>query len=521
MIALLLILSVSGCRKSNRSEIDSGTEFVVANEGEPISIDPHNIASIPGARIYPALFEGLLRYDPRTGEGVPGLAETWEISENRTVYTFKLRKAVWSDGTPITAETVKYSWLRMLHPETASPSVWLPATVIKGAADYALGSSGMDSVAVEAKDGETVRVELVEPVPFFENLLPHHAFAVVPLHTIQEYGDKWTQPENVVGNGPFVLQEWIPKEKLTVVRNSTYWDSETVQLDRVSFLTIDDPGRGYSLFLEGVVDWVTSIPSDQYTEIRDRAAYHVNPRLATYYLVIQNTKKPFNNILVRKALSLALDTTELVNRIIGEGEIASGGIVPPMSGYTEIEVSECDPEKARAVLAEAGYPGGNGFPVVSFLYNATEDQEHERIAEFICEQWKTHLGIRCIPEGHEWETYLAARRTGQFELARAGWAGDYQDPTTFLDIFISDTAMNDARYSNHEYDELLRKASTMPCGPERMNVLSDAEQLLIVRDQAIIPLYHYVNKNLIDTDTWGGWYDNVSDYHPFYSIYKK
>src|SRR6056297_731719 len=492
-------------------------EFIIVNGAEPETLDPHLISGVPEHRIYMSIFEGLTTYDPETAEPVPGLAKSWDVSEDGTVYTFHLREASWSDGVPITAQTVVDSWLRMLAPETAAPYAWFPNMFIAGAADYNAGEA--DAVGVEAVDDYTFRLELVGPLPYVLGALPHYSFAVVPMHTIEEHGSGWTSPENFVGNGPFTLEEWKPQQEIAVVPNDTYWDADVVSLDRVVYLPIDDNNTGYNMYLNGEADWMTTVPLDMMDSAKLRDDYHNAPYLGTYYYTIQNQKEPFDDPKVRKALAMTFDRETLVEKITKGGQVPATSMVPDMAGYPGVEGNGMDIDKARELLAEAGYPEGEGFPEFEILYNTNE--AHKKVAEYMQEQWAENLGIECELVNQEWSTYLSHRRQGNFQVARAGWIGDYQDPNTFLDMFLSGAAMNGGNFSNERYDELINQAARMPAGEERFEVLQEAESIFIEQEQAVIPIYHYTTNNMIDLDEWGGWYVNTMDYHPPKNIYKK
>ncbi len=494
-------------------------EFVVVNGTEPETLDPHLISGVPEHRIYMAIFEGLMSYDPETAEPVPGLAESWEVSEDGTVYTFKLRKTTWSDGVPITAQTVRDSWLRMLDPETAAPYAWFPNMFIAGADAFNSGEAGPEAVKIEAVDDYTFRMELVGPLPYVLGALPHYSFAVVPLHAIEEHGKAWTSPENFVGNGAFTLETWQPQARIEVVPNDTYWEKDVVSLDRITFLPIDDNNTGYNMYLNGEADWMTTVPLDQMDQAKLRDDYQNAPYLGTYYYVIQNTKAPFNDPKVRKALTMSIERETLIDRVVKGGQIPAYSMVPDMAGYPAIKGNVYDVAAAKKLLAEAGYPNGEGFPAFEILYNTSD--AHQKIAEYIQEQWAKNLGIECDLINQEWSTYLANRRAGNFQIARAGWIGDYQDPNTFLDMFVTGGAMNGGRFSNAKYDELISKAAQMEAGPARFKTLQEAEKIFITQEQAVIPIYFYTTNNMIDLTEWGGWYTNTLDNHPWKYVYKK
>lgn len=493
--------------------------FRIANGAEPESLDPHQIQGVPEHRIYEALFEGLTIYDPVTADAIPGLAESWTVSDDGTQYTFTLRDAKWSDGTPITANDVVYSWLRVLAPETAGPYAWFPCMFLEGADAYNSGAAGPEAVQIRALDDKTFQMDLIGPLPYVLGALAHYSFAVVPQHAIEKYGKDWILPENFVGNGPYVLSEWRPQEFVTCVPNENYWDRDAVKLDKVMFYASDDANTTYNMYLNGEIDWATNIPLDQLEAAMMRDDFHSAPQLSTYYYVFQTEKTPTDNVLVRKALSLAVDREALVEQVVRGGQIPAWGIVPEMAGYDGLGEPIYDVELAQQYLAQAGYPNGVGFPKTSILYNTLDS--HKQIAEFLQQEWKNNLGITVDLENQEWATYLSNRNAGNFTIARAGWVGDYQDPNTFLDMFITGAGMNGGKYSNETYDLLINEAARMPAGEDRMGVLMTAEDIFINEDQAIMPLYIYVTQNMVDTDKWGGWHTNTMDYHPTKDIYLK
>ncbi len=498
--------------------------FVIANSAEPESLDPSQIQGVPEHRVYEALFEGLVIVDPETADGIPGVAESWDISDDGLTYTFHLREdAKWSDGVPITADDVVWSWLRELAPETASPYAWFPAMFIAGASEYNSGAADASAVQIRAIDDYTFEMTLVGPLPYVIGALSHYSFAIVPRHAIEKYGSDWTQPENFVGNGPYILSEHVPQDRIVAVKNYNYWDADNVHLDEVVFLASDSNSTNYNMYLSGEVDWNTGIDLNNLDQISMRSDYQVAPQLSTYYYTINVTQPPLDDARVRKAISYAIDREELIYTVTRSGEIASWGIVPDMAGYEGLEEAEIgtmyDPEYAQQLLAEAGYPNGIGFPTITLLYNTNES--HRQVAEYIQQQLKENLNINIVLDNQEWATYLSNRNSGNFQIARAGWVGDYQDPNTFLDMFVTGAGMNGGRYSNAEYDRLIALAATMPAGEERFEVLRQAEEILINEDQGIIPLYVYVSQNLIDTNKWGGWYPNTMNYHPTKDIYLK
>ena len=512
MAILLTALVVVGQGKKN--------EFIINNGSEPQTLDPSQISGVPEHRIYMALFEGLVINDPKTALAAPGLAESWKITNNGTTITFKLRKSVWSDGTPVTAKTFVKSWLRTLAPETGAEYAYMITMVVKGAEDYNIGKAGPEAVAVKALDDYTLQVDLIGPMPYAVDMMAHYAYAVLPMHVIEKYGDAWIKPQNIVCNGPFKLEAWKPKEYLSVVKNPKYWDAKNVKLERIKFLPIDDNNTAYNMYKGGEIDWNTGVPLDMIDEARVRSDYQVNPQVATYYYIFNMTRKPFDDVRVRKAMAMVLDRKELVTKVTKGGQMPTYAMVPPMAGYTPATGNAFNVEMAKQLLAEAGYPDGKGFPKMVLLYNTSEG--HKKIAEWAQEQWRKYLGIEIALVNQEWKTFLDTRQNSHdFDFCRAGWVGDYLDPNTFLDMFLESSGLNDGLYNNPKFDELVRKAATMPAGKTRMDVLRQAEEILVTQDQHVIPLYHYVNIDLIDLSKWDGWYPNPLGIHNWKFIRRK
>ncbi len=525
VLSILLALFIAGSTLfANGQQGDSTTadpvEFRIGNYTEPESLDPHLITGQPEHRINLALFENLVSVNPEDASALPGVAESWEVSNGGKTYTFKIRKdLVWSDGVAITAQTVVDSWLRMLAPETASRYAYFPEMFIEGATAYHSGEAGPESVQVRALDELTFQMDLLGPLPYVLDALSHYSFGIVPMHAIEEFGNEWTHPENFVGNGPYVLETWVPQDKLTVVPNPLYWDADKVNLDRVIFYPIDDNNTTHNMYMNGELDWNTVVPVDQIEQVQLRDDCNIAPELSVYYYVFHMEKEPFNNPLVRKALSMAVNRDDLVNKVAKGGQLTAYSMVPDMAGYDAIRSNNEDVAEAQRLLAEAGYPGGEGFPSFDVLYNTAEN--HKKIAEYIQHEWKEKLGIEVSLKNEEWKTYLLSRNVGDFKVARAGWGGDYQDPNTFLDLFITGGGNNGGKYSNLEYDALLAKAASMEAGPARMAVLAEAENILVVEDQAIMPIYYDTSRNMLETSKWGGFYPNIMDWHPVKDIFLK
>jgi len=271
------------------------------------------------------------------------------------------------------------------------------------------------------------------------------------------------------------------------------------------------------MYLNGEADWNRTIPLDQMDASKLRDDYQNYPYLGTYYYVYQCEKPPLTDARVRKALSMALNRKPLVEQITKGGQIPGYTMVPKMAGYPGIKGNQYDVKAAQKLLADAGYPNGKGFPKLEILYNTHEG--HKKIAEYVQQQWKENLGIDVTLINQEWATYLKTKNAGDFQIARAGWIGDYQDPNTFLDMFITGAEMNGGKYSNKKFDELIKKAATMKPGKDRFAALTQAEEIFITQDQGVLPIYTYTTNQLVDLSKWGGWYNNTMDFHPVKNVY--
>lgn len=518
-VLLLLLLCGTMIFVGCTQEATQGTEMVINNSTEPQSLDPSKIQGVPEHRLYMALFEGLVTYDPKTSDAIPGVAESWSRNATQDVVTFKLRDCSWSDGVKITAQTFVDSWLYYMAPETAAEYAYMPAMIIKGAADYNAGKAVKEAVGLRAIDEKTLEITLVGPVAYAIDMMAHYSFAPLPLHAMEKFGSDWIKPGNFVGNGPFVLENWVPQEKVTVIPNEKYWNKKNVFLSRITFLPIENETTAHQKYKNGELDWGTSVPLDMLDEIKLRDDYQVSPQLSSYYYYINMNDPILKDVRVRKALTMALDRQELVDKVTKAGQIPANAFCPPMPGYTPAKGNAYNVAEAQKLLAEAGYPNGKGFPKMTVIYNTNEG--HKKIAEWVQQAWKKTLNIDIELANLEWATFLDTRQSNNFQIARAGWVGDYQDASNFLELVTTTSGNNDGRYSNPEYDALIAQAATMPAGEARMKVLMQAEEILMTQDQCLIPFYYYVSQNMIDLTKWDGWYTNTLDIHPYVGLKAK
>jgi oligopeptide transport system substrate-binding protein len=518
----MLIVLIAGCEDVNPppnagdGSSDAPVEFTIANGEIPSSLDPAENSSFPYSRIGDALFDTLVESDPETNEPIPALAESWAVSTDNTTYTFHLREAYFSDGTRITANHVVDSWYRVLEPSNLSPYAWYMEMLIEGAAEYNDGTLTIDDVGITATDTYTVQITTVGPLPYVVSALSHYVFSVVPTHVLSTNPDFWVDPDAFVGSGPFELSEYSAGSSVVVTKSPTYWDESNVDLDSIQFLAA---GSSVAEFDAGTVDWLTSVPRDEISNVAGRDEYQNAPHLGTYYYSINVKTTELSDSRVRKALSMAIDRDTLVSSVTQGGQIATASMVPEMAGYPGISGNDYDVAAAQSLLSEAGYPSGADFPSISILYNTSDS--HFSVAQYVAQEWEDNLGITSVTfQNLDWHSYLVARRAGDFDVARAGWIGDYRDPNTFLDMFITGSAMNGGGFASSTYDQLITRAAT-ESGATRMATLEEAEELLVTTEQAVIPLYHYVSINMIDTAKWGGWHTNVMDEHPLKFVHRK
>jgi oligopeptide transport system substrate-binding protein len=318
-----------------------------------------------------------------------------------------------------------------------------------------------------------------------------------------------------------VLQEYIPNSRVVVVPNDKYWDKANVHLTKITFDPNDDTNTMVQMFLSGEADWSDGIHVPRIDELKLHPSYQVSPQAGTYY-IIPNTRDnhpALRDARVRRALSMAINRQELIDNVVKGGQLVANSLSSPMNGYEPTPGNPYNVAEAQRLLAEAGYPNGQGLPTFEYIYNTNE--AHRIIGEYLQQAWKNTLGINITLQNMEWATFLDYRKTPAMQLGRAGWINDYMDPQNLFDLIITGGGNNDGHYSDAEYDRLIRQASTMPDGPERNRVLRQAEDIGITRDQALIPIYFYVNQDLIDLTKWDGWYSNPMGVHPYVGMKRK
>ena len=524
ILGLLIIFFVCGCGNNIPPvELSPETKILYLGNGtEPKDLDPHTVTGVPESKILMALIEGLVIRHPEGLEPLPGIAKNWLISQDGKEYTFNLREALWSNGDPVTAHDFVYAWNRMLLPALGSQYPDMLYDVVNAEQFNKGDITDFNLVGVKALDAKTLKVNLKNPAPYFLELLAHYTTRPVHKPTIEKFGEidtlgnQWTRPGNFIGNGPFTLEEWKLNQVIKVKKNPNYWDADRVQLNEIHFLPIDNVSREDFMYRAGQIHITSSIPTEKIEVYKEEYPNNISisPYYGTYYYRINLNKKPLDNKLVRKALSLSIDRELITKKVAKGGQIPAFSFTPPdPNGYFPPTKLEYNPSKAKELLKEAGYSKNDSL-TFELLYNTSEG--HQKIAEAMQQMWKETLGINIVLTNTDWKVYLSRENNGDFEISRAGWIGDYQDPKTFLDMMVSGRGNNKTGWSNKEYDNLLIKAAQSTSQDERYKYLYEAEKILI-DELPIIPIYTYT-RIYMKHETVKGWEPNLLDSHAYQYI---
>ncbi|PIJ51654.1 oligopeptide ABC transporter substrate-binding protein OppA [Erwinia sp. OLTSP20] len=479
-------------------------ELVKGNGGEVQSLDPHKIEGVPESNVSRDLLEGLVISDVQ-GHPIPGVAESWENKDGK-VWIFHLRpNAKWSNGQPVTAADFVYSWQRLADPKTASPyASYLQYGHLENIDDIIAGKKSPDSLGVKALDDHTLQVTLSESVPYFYKLLIHSSMSPVYKPAVEQYGDNWTQPKNWVGNGAYKLQEHVINERIVVVRNPQYWDNANTTLDKVTFLPISSEVTDVNrYFSQGGSDMTyNNLPIELFQKLKrdNPKELHVDPYLCTYYYEINNQKAPFTDARVRTALKLGLDRDIVTNKVLAQGQQPAYSFTPPATDGMEVTKpawfgwsQEKRNEEAKKLLAQAGYTADKPLSF-ELLYNTSD--LHKKLAIAAASIWKKNLGVNVKLTNEEWKTYLDTRHQGNYDVARAAWCADYNEPTSFLNYMLSDSSNNTAHYKSAEYDKVIADATAAADEKSRTALYNKAEQILD-KDSVVVPVYYYANTRLV------------------------
>ena len=545
-LASVMAVSVAACGSSSStndtSAADSSTtteaadttasadgyNLAVCLASEPMTIDPALNSAVDGAIMTNHMFEGLVKWvDNGSGEAelAPGQAESWEktVNDDGTVtYAIKMRDGIkWSDGKDVTAGDFEYSWKRLADPATAADYCYM-IDMVQGYAEVADGSADKDTLGIKAVDDKNLEITLSYDCPYFEEIMAFPSTFPVR-QDIVEGNEEWTySPETYIGNGAYKMVEWSHNAYILTEKSETYYDYEKLGPDTIKYTLLDDNNAMLAAFNSGELNFIMNFPTDEMANYLASGQITVAPYIGTYYVCFNTEDEVFSNPLVRQAFSLVIDRNYIVENVSQSGEVPATGYVP--SGVYDAEGANGDDfrtvggeyysvsaddyqancDKARELLAEAGYPNGEGFPAVEYMYNT--DDRHKAIAEALQNMWQTELGVTVNLSNQDWNVFLKSRKDGDFQIARNGWIADYNDPCSFLDMWYTGGGNNDAQYSNPEYDALIDAAKATSDQTERMAAFHKAEDLLIGQDSVLAPIYFYTNPYMLSDNISGMYY---------------
>ena len=527
MLALVLVaamvatsLMACGGKKDNadsaKTDGKAEKQLAVQIGPNPETIDPALNSSVDSGNMILTAFEGLLTYN-EDEQLQAGCADLPEISEDGLTWTFKLKEGLkWSDGTDLTANDFVYSWRRVCDPNTAAPYAETVLGMVKGYDEAIEGNT--EALGVTATDDQTLVVELAKPCTYFSDLAAFATLSPVQEATIEANGDAWaTTPETYVSNGPFHVTEWVPDSHITMSKNEYYWNADAIKLDSIKFVLMEDSNAAYSAYQSGEVLLIKNVPTEEIPSLEGNDDFYVDPIIGTYYLSLNTQKDIFKDAKVRKALSLAIDRDYVANTIMqgtyspaynfmGPGWADADGsdfITNANGGKTYIsEDYEANLAEAKKLLAEAGYPDGEGFP--QFTYSTNEAGYHKPVAEYLQQAW-AELGLDCQVEIVEWSSFTPMRRNGEYEAARNGWVGDYPDVSNQLELLYSTNGNNDGKFNNADFDAAIDLSRTTTDPAERSAALHKAEDILF-EEAGCIPLAYYNDFWLQSEKVTGVWH---------------
>mgnify|MGYP000530236850 FL=1 len=509
------------------TESTGDKELAVQIGPDPETIDPALNSAVDGGNMLLHAYECLLTVG-EDGTLQPGQAESYDVSEDGLTWTFHLRDGLkWSDGSDLTANDFVYSWKRVCDPEVAAPYAETVLGMVKGY-DEAIDGN-LDALGVSAPDDSTLVVELANPCSYFGSLAAFATLSPVQEATIEANGEAWaTAPETYVSNGPFYMTEWVPGSHITFSKNPYYWNADAIKLDRLKFVLMEDSNAAYSAYQTGEVLLIKDVPTEEIPSLEGTDDFYVDPIIGTYYISLNIEKAPFDDVNVRKALSLAIDREYVASTLMQGTYTAAGNLMGPgwmdtdgtefMSNanggkpYIDTTNFEANLEEAKQLLADAGYPDGEGFPTISYTTN--DAGYHKVVAEYLQQAW-AELGIDLQVNIVEWSSFTPMRRSGDFEVARNGWVGDYSDPSNMLELFCTTNGNNDGKFSNADFDATIDTSRSTLDAAERSTALHTAEDILM--DQAgCIPLAYYNDFWLQSSKITGAWH---SAYGYWYFMY--
>lgn len=509
LLSTLLLACSAGETNVERGNRDGILHY--GNGSEPQGLDPHIVTGIPENHIVRAIFEGLAVKNPYTLEPEPGVAQSWEISDDGLQVTFYLNpQARWSNGDSMTAHDYVWSWQRALNPAMGNQYAYMLYPV-QNAEAYATGKlEDFNAVGVTALDNLTLQVTLGAPTPYFIQLMDHYSTFALHRPTIEKFGaatdrfTPWTRVENIVSNGAFTLSEWKLNRRIRVTKSKTYWDRSNVKLNGIVFYPTENISTEERMFRSGQLHYTQTIPLDKIPVYRamENSPYQNAPYLGTYYYLLNTRVEPLNDVRVRKALSMALDRDTLMASVLHDAYDAAYAITPPDTlGYFPPRLFDFDIEKARALLADAGYPNGENWPGVELIYNTSES--HRKIAVALQQMWKDALNIDITLRNQEWKVYLDLVDQMDFQMARRGWIGDYVDANNFLDLFLCGGGNNNTGFCDATFDEMILREAPMAKSREERYAIFHAAETRLMEAMPFIPIYTYTSSHLIHPSVKG------------------
>ena len=499
--------------------------FTYSMLDEFTTADPQMVEDVSGSYFVRDLFEGLMNQDA-DGNLIPGVATGYTTNEAKDVYTFTLRdNAMWSDGNPVTAHDFVYAWRRLADPATASPYSWFAEIMaLENVGAVLSGDASPDALGVTALDNHTLEVRLTASLPYFAAMTTHASTFPTPQWRVRTFGTDWTKPGNIVSNGAYVLTEHIPNERAVRERNTMYWNNDATILDKVVTLVINDENVDLTRYLAGELDKGT-VPSGQYLRLKEEYPDEATsfPRLCTYYYTFNlspSGQEAYQDVRVRQALSYAVDRSVVTEKILQAGQIqaftftpgATAGFEVPPVAFGQMTQDERNAE-AKALMAEAGYGSDNPLSI-ELMYNTSEG--HKKIAIAVQQMWKETLGVNTTLANQEWKTFLKTRGGQNFDVARGGWCGDYNEASTFLDLLTTPSGYNDGKFSNAEVDELMLEARTLSDATANYTRVEE----ILANEMPVIPVYHYSGVFMLKTNVKGWPYDNVEQNWYSRNLYK-
>ena len=478
-------------------------QIVINNGNEVASLDPHKTEGVPESNIILNLLDGLVNTD-NAGNVVPGVAESWQNQQGK-VWIFTLRNnAKWSDGKPVTAHDFVYSWRRLADPKTASPyASYLQAAHFTNIDNVLDGKMSPDQLGVKALDDRHLQITLSEPVPYLVAMLAHTAMKPVYAPAIKQWGEAWTRPGHYVGNGAYTLSDWVVNEKIVLKRNPLYWNNARTVIEQGTFLPISSENSDINRYRSGGTDITNSaVPPEMFKRLQSELGdqVKVSPLLCTFYYEINNKKPPFNDPRVRATIKMTLDRDIIANKIMGQGQIPAYSLTPPFTAGMTLsppawfeQSQQQRNEQAKKLLAEAGFDAKNPLRF-TLLYNTSDQNKKQAIAA--ASMWQKNLGATVNLQNQEWKTLLETRHQAQYDVVRATWCADYNEPSTFLNMLISNASINTAFYSSENFDRLMAQSLNASDEAQRAALYQQAETQLD-KDSPIVPVYYRVSVRLV------------------------